>query len=103
MKFEFIATNVNDPMKLSGTLDIYAAAALRDALSQQLQQRSALVLDLSDVVACDVIALQLLCSARKSAKLAGKEFSVTAISVPVQQSCAVLGIFPKQFLASHQD
>lgn len=103
MQFKITATNCDDLVKLSGSLDIYAAGELRDALARHIHQHSSLTLDLSAVSACDVVALQLLCSAGKSATLAGKGFSLTAISAAVEQSCAALGIVPERLCASRFD
>lgn len=78
-------------LRLSGALDIYAAGALREILLQQIESTPAVELDLSAVDACDVIALQLLCAARKSAVGAGKRFSVVSPSSAVAEAGVVLG------------
>ena len=88
------------PLKIAGTLDIYAADALRDALAECLQRQSALAIDLSEVAACDFVALQLLCSARKSAEAAEKQFSLTAVSEAFIQASGSLGLASDQFSLS---
>lgn len=66
----------SNTLKLSGALDIYSAGDLRDLLRQELQARSELTLDLSQVDACDAAGLQIFCSAARTAEEAGKKFRI---------------------------
>jgi anti-anti-sigma factor len=96
MKLNITQSDGHGPLKIAGTLDIYSADTLRDALYQHLQSRPALALDLSGADACDVTALQLICSARKSAEAAGRPFTVTDVSPAVAQTCAAFGLVSEQ-------
>lgn len=89
------------PLKLAGALDIYAADILREALLQQLQSVLTLDLDLSAVEVCDVVALQLLCSARKSAARGGKPFALVAVSPAVNAASAAVGLDLETLSAKH--
>lgn len=90
MKFQ-VTKSDNGALRLGGALDIYAADALREILLQQIETTPAVELDLSAVNACDVIALQLLCAAHKSAASSGKRFSVVSPSSAVAAAGATLG------------
>jgi len=100
MKLNITNTGNPETLKLSGTLDINAADALRDTLAQHVQQRSALTLDLSEVDGCDVAGLQLLCSARKSTEAACQAFEVTTVSQAVIDAFAALGLSTDQLKAT---
>lgn len=91
------------PLRAAGTLDIYAAAELRDALARALRERPELAVDLSAVESCDFTAIQLLCSARRSARQAGKPFAATALSAAVVEACASLGLSPETFSAAREE
>lgn len=79
-------------LQLAGALDIYSADALREALLVPLQARSNLALDLAGVESCDVIALQLLCSARKTAAAQGTEFHIQTTSPAMAEAAAAVGL-----------
>lgn len=100
MNLTITQPDTTGPLKIAGTLDIYAAAALRDALAQCLSRQSALAVDLSGVEACDFVALQLLCSSRKSAEAAGKPFALIAVSEAFVQTGSSLGLAPDQLSMS---
>ena len=96
MKLEITKSEETGPMQLAGDLDIYCAEDLHEALGTHIAKAPSLELDLSGVVACDAVGLQLLCSARRSATAADKGFRVVAASEPVLESCAALGITAEQ-------
>lgn len=79
-------------LQLAGALDIYSADALREALLAPLQAKSDLALDLAGVESCDVIALQLLCSARKTAVAQGTAFSIQTTSPAIAEAAAAVGL-----------
>ena len=86
-------------LRVAGVLDAYAAAQLRDELDRAVKEQAQLTVDLSAVESCDFTALQLFCSARRSAERAGKRFVVTALPEAVVQSCAAMGLSPQAFSA----
>jgi anti-anti-sigma factor len=78
-------------LKISGTLDIDGANALREALLDCLQREGAGA-DLREVDGCDAAALQVLLACRKDAAQAGKTFRFTADSIAVTQMATALGL-----------
>ena len=90
-------------LRLAGNVDTYAAVPLHDELTRALRDQAALTVDLSEVVSCDFAAIQLLCSARRSAERAGKPFAVASLSEGVLQTCAALGVSPRSFGAAGSD
>lgn len=97
----------NDPasttLRLAGSLDAYAAAALRDELSRALNERPALAVELSDVESCDFTTIQLLCAARRAAERAGKLFSTRSLPESVGSVLASLGLSPEVFGSVRKD
>ncbi len=91
------------PLRAAGTLDTYAAAELRDALARALGERASLAVDLAGVESCDFTTIQLLCSARRSARELGKPFAVTAFSEAVAGACAAVGLSPEVFSAAGEE
>jgi len=98
-----IELSEDGPLRAAGTLDTYGAAELRDALARALEERASLALDLSAVESCDFTAIQLLCSARRSAREQGKPFAVTALSEAVAGACASLGLPPEALTGAGED
>ncbi len=78
--------------RITGKLDISVAEALKQALTDCLEQHPAIALDLSGVEECGTAALQLLYSARSSAALARKPFRITGVSPAVEKASAALGL-----------
>ena len=72
-------------LKLSGPLEISDAVELQQALRELLDTAAKPVVDLSEVDACDTAALQLLCSARRTAELSGKPYSVRGVPDAIRQ------------------
>lgn len=75
----------------AGTLDLYAAEALRDALLQILEQSAEPKIHLGGVESCDVACLQLLCSAARTAAGQGTPLTVDARGEAVEAACRQLG------------
>jgi anti-anti-sigma factor len=100
MKLTITTPQDGGPLHLAGDLDIYGASELRDALERQVRDYPSLALDLSGVTACDSVAVQLLCSARRSAEAAHKPFRVVQVSAPVALACTTLGLTSEQLALS---
>src|SRR5215467_1154114 len=79
-------------LTFSGRLDISTADELRDGLRSHDAKHSEWMLNLSEVESCDVTALQLLWSVRRSAAEARKPFRVTGCSAAVLDAAAALGL-----------
>jgi anti-anti-sigma regulatory factor len=79
-------------LKLAGKLNIWAVEETRDAFERSFADGD-LLLNLSEVVACDVAGLQLLFSASKTAELLGRRFGFTGLSEAIRKT-AVDGGFP---------
>ena len=79
-------------LKVVGTLEIGVAEELHNALREFVGRESRPVVDLSQVDACDTAALQLLCSARKTAEGAGKTFELGGVSAAIRNASAALGL-----------
>lgn len=64
---------------IDGAIDIYNASQLRSTLEDYVRSHEEVVLDLGRVQSVDVVGLQLLCSAQKTASNSGKAFAVTNV------------------------
>ncbi len=82
-------------IRVKGALTIYEVAELRDLLLEGLDQTQGLRLNLADVTECDTAGIQLLYSARMTAKDRGKRFEFTERSRSVQETAEVIGIDPQ--------
>jgi anti-anti-sigma factor len=87
-------------LTLIGELDINAAADLRVALLQHLEQHACISLDLSQIESCDAAGIQLLLALEESAKAAGKPFIVLAASDAFTTSSEELGIAGDRFAST---
>ena len=85
-------TRDNFVVKIAGALEIAGSELLRQRLIELLREEAPLVVDLSGVQACDTSALQLLCSARKSADRAGKPLSFEGVPEVVTATAAAIGL-----------
>lgn len=100
MKFTTSQSEDGAPLRFTGELDIYAAAELRDTLEAHVGKAASVALDLSDVSACDPVAVQLICSARRTAEATGKPFRIVQVSAPVALACTALGLTSEQLALS---
>lgn len=96
MAIRLTQTDGAGPLVIAGTIDIYDATLLRDTLQQFIQKNSEALLDLSDIESCDASTAQLIVAARKSAQKLGRRFSIVAISEPVRETLAMLGLTVEQ-------
>ena len=79
-------------LHISGNLSIETAEELRAAMLDPLAAASDISLDLSAVEACDTAALQLLCSACKTAQARGKRLEFVGMPDAVVQTALALGL-----------
>lgn len=79
-------------LKIAGTLGLERAAELHRALRDFVGQEARPIVDLAGVDACDTAALQLLCSAVKTAERAGKHIQFPGLSPAVQTTNGHLGL-----------
>jgi anti-anti-sigma factor len=70
-------------LRIEGELTIYQVADLKPSLLAELDQYSALEIDLSAVTEIDTAGFQLLMAAKKSAESRGKKLILSRHSVPV--------------------
>lgn len=75
----------------AGTLDLYAAEALRDGLLQILEQSAEPNVQLTGVESCDVACLQLLRAAARTAAAQGTPLVVAGRGEAVEAACRQLG------------
>lgn len=98
MKTRF-TTSASGVLRVAGPLDVYAAGEFREALLRQWHEDGCVDLDLCDVTEGDVVALQLIESARRTAVKSGGAFQVSNVPVALIRSCTVTGISPEIFSA----
>jgi anti-anti-sigma regulatory factor len=67
------------PLQLGNSIDIYNAGQLRSTLEEYVQSHEEIIIDLGQVGNVDVVGLQLLCSARKTAIKSGKSFAINNV------------------------
>ncbi len=79
-------------LTICGRVDISTADELRDGLRAHEAKHPEWMLDLSEVESCDVTALQLLWSARRSATEARKPFRITGCSPAIVEAASALGL-----------
>lgn len=83
---------------LEGSLDVYQAENLKESLVEYLHKTAKVTIDLTNVTAMDLTAVQLLHAARLSAQKAAKPFRIISPSPAVVQSCTALGFSVEKFL-----
>ncbi len=85
-------------VKAVGSFTIYETAALREAMVSAFDGPEGLILDLGGVTECDAAGVQLICSARLTARKTGKTFHVQAVSNAVVQAMEGVGLDPFDIL-----
>lgn len=78
-------------LKAAGALGVTAIAELHQALSDAIAASASTTIDLSEASECDSSVLQLLCSARKTAKHLKKEFRIASASSVIVEVWSTLG------------
>jgi len=81
-----------NPLKLSGELTIRRADELHKLFVQAAGQTGDVVLDLSEIDACDAAALQLICALRKTLGERGSALGIAAVSPAVELTAVALGL-----------
>lgn len=79
---------------LSGALDIYCAAEMRERLTALLQQHPVLELNLAEVDEMDTSGVQLLLAAKQMASNLGHSLKLTAHSAPVLATLELCKLLP---------
>ncbi len=85
-------------MKIEGPMSIYEVTDLREAMLEHFRETGGFVLDLAAVDACDTAGVQLLCSARVSARRKDRPFKVLAASDAVIDAIRGIGLSPSELL-----
>jgi anti-anti-sigma regulatory factor len=85
-------TVLDAPLKLTGEQTISVAAELHQKLVEYVERGLDILLDLSEVQVCDAAVLQLMCAVRQSANQRKQRFRITAVSTPVAEAAAALGL-----------
>jgi anti-anti-sigma factor len=83
---------VTGVLTVSGTLDIDAANALREAILDCFSAQPEVAIDLAGVDACDAASLQVLLAGLRDAASCGQAFSFHAVPPPVLETAAALGL-----------
>jgi len=79
-------------VQVRGNLHVSDAEMLQSGLVEELIAAKVLLLNLSAVDSCGTASYQLLCSLKRSAENAGKEFRISASSSAVRETSAILGL-----------
>lgn len=78
-------------MYLSGEQTIQQIGALKNEITQALQEHDQLALNVTDVSRADLTFLQLLCSAHRTATMMKKRLSVVNLSQGIEMAVADAG------------
>ena len=87
-----LKTEGDGALHLAGSLDVYGAESLRQALTEHLASVPDPVVDLVAVEACDTAGAQLLLSVRQTAAQVGKTVRFEHVSPAVADCFACLGL-----------
>lgn len=80
------------PLKLSGEMNIYAAAEIQQAVQKALLEAGDVALDLGEVSELDSAGLQQLLLLHRECQHAGRKLSVAASSPAVDEILNLLGL-----------
>ena len=81
----------DETLCVAGTLDLYAAEGLRDALLELVEQTAHPRVDLTAVESCDIACLQLLGAAVRTAAGQGTPLAIAGSGDAVPLLCRQLG------------
>jgi len=79
-------------LKIEGSMSVYEASALRQALIECFESCVTMVIDLKDVTDCDITGLQLLHSARMTAEATKKAIEIMAVSPAITEALSAAGL-----------
>ena len=82
----------NGVLQFRGDLHVSEAESFQKALLAELSENNAFTLDLSQVNSCDAASLQLFFALRKSAEQSGKAVGISAPSMALRETSAILGL-----------
>ena len=85
------------PLNVGSALTVYTVEELRQLLSTKMADSPGLILDLGEVSDCDCAGLQLLCAARKSARMLSKYFQVINCSPAILAGAEAIGLKQEEF------
>jgi anti-anti-sigma factor len=91
----------NGVLQLAGELGIDVVEQLHTVLRDFVHTATRPTIDLTQVDTCDSAALQLLCSARKTAECEGKPFELLGLSAAIVETSAALGLSLSSCLKKH--
>ncbi len=90
-------------IRLSGCVDISAAAGLKRVLTEALEAQLVLRMDVSALESVDVTVIQLLWAAKSEAMMAGREFCIDGPWNPeIESRLHQAGISPSRIFATPQ-
>ena len=79
-------------ISIKGPMSIYEVREIYGDLLKSFDEDGEIILDLSEVTSCDVAGIQLLYSAKRTAKETGKGFSLSGVSSAVLEAAGGAGI-----------
>ncbi len=80
MDIRFEQSGSNATLAISGDLAIDTAETMKSGIAEALTEADTIMLDLSGVTGLDLCAMQLLCSAHRTATILGKNLSLISVS-----------------------
>jgi anti-anti-sigma factor len=80
MNITFQQSGDNGTLAISGTLAIETTEAMKAGIVEAITAADKIMLDLSGVTSLDLCAMQLLCSAHRTATVLGKNLSLISVS-----------------------
>ena len=90
-------------LTIKSSLCVAEATVLREELLACLSQYQGLVLNLNQVADCDTAGVQCLYLAGRTARKAGKHFSITAISAAVEDVLMRMGTNLQEIMTNHEE
>jgi anti-anti-sigma factor len=88
---------------IKGSMSVYEAETLHRELAECFDACDGVVVDLNEVSGCDTAGIQLLCSAQMTAKITGKNFTVTGASPSVMETIVRVGLNPDKILEKGEE
>ena len=79
-------------MKIDGALNVYEAAKIHEKMNGIFEKHDGLIIDISGLEECDLTGLQILISARQTAREKGKKFVLENVTRVVVDACSRVGL-----------